>query len=73
MWEQRQRELSFLRCFRQLHIFAFSLLNCLRNKDALVSQLINFSDEVISLCAMNKRKSRHSTARQMRLLAEGGT
>jgi hypothetical protein len=55
MWEQRRRELSFLRCFRHLQIFAFSFLNCLRNRDALVSQLINFSDEVLSLCAMNMR------------------
>jgi len=73
MWEQKRRELSFLKCFRHLQIFAQSFLTCLMNKDALIEQLISFSLDVFRLCAMNKRKSRHSTLHKLRLLYEGGT
>lgn len=70
MWEQKRREFSFLKCFRQLQIFAFSILTCLREKDALVEQLMRFADNVLRLCAMNQRKSRYSTVQKIRLLIE---
>lgn len=73
MWEQKRRELSFLKCFRHLQIFAQSLLTSLGDEDTLTKQLYNFSLEVIRLCAMNKRKKRHSTAQKLRLLSEGST
>jgi len=73
MWAQKLRELSFLKCFRHLQIFAPNFLTCLMDKDALIKQLINFSKDVLRLCAMNKRKSRHSTLHKLRLLYEGGT
>ena len=65
--------LSFLKCFRHLQIFAQSFLTCLMDKDALIEQFYSFSKDVIRLCAMNKRKSRHSTAQKLRLLYEGGS
>ncbi len=61
MWEQKRRELSFLKCCRHVQIFAQSFLTCLRDKDALLEKFYDFSLEVFRLCAMNKRKSRHST------------
>ena len=73
MWAQKQRELSLLKCFRHLQIFAQSFLTSLQYEDALTKQLYNFSLEVIRLCAMNKRKKRHSTAQKLRLLSEGST
>jgi hypothetical protein len=73
MWEQTRRELSFLKCFRHLQIFAQSFLTCLRDKNTLVKQLINFWEDVLRLCAMNKRKSRHSTFHMLHLLYEGDT
>jgi hypothetical protein len=73
MWEQTRRELSWLKCCRHLQIFATSLLTCLRDVDALLEKLYDFSLEVFRLCAMNKRKSRHSTVHKLRLLSEGGT
>jgi len=42
------------------------------NRDALIEQLINFANEVHNLCAMNKRKSRHSTLNSLLLLSESG-
>jgi hypothetical protein len=72
MWQQRRRELSFLKCFRHLQIFAQSFLTCLMDKDALIEQFYSFSKEVIRLCAMNKRKSRHSTLHKLRPLYESG-
>jgi len=73
MWAQKQRELSVLKCFRHLQILAQSFLTSLEDKDALTQQLYNFSLEVIRLCAMNKRKNRHSTAQKLRLLSEAST
>ena len=68
MWAQKRRELSFLKCFRHLQIIASSILTCLTDKNALVEQLIIFWEDALRLCAMNKRKSRHSTAHKLRLL-----
>jgi hypothetical protein len=73
MWEQKHRELSVLKCFRQLQIAASSILTCLMDKDALVEQLISFGEDILRLCAMNKRKNRHSTAQKLRLLSEGSS
>ena len=42
------------------------------DKDALIERLMIFFNDVLRLCAMNKRKSRHSTAQKLRLLYEGG-
>jgi hypothetical protein len=73
MWEQKRRELSFLKYFRHLQIVAQSFLTCLRDKNALIEKLISFWEDVLHLCAMNKRKSRHSTLHKLRLLSEGGS
>jgi hypothetical protein len=57
MWQQSGRELSFLKCFRHLQIFAPSFLTGFMYKDALIEQFYHFSQEVMRLCKKQRTTS----------------
>ncbi len=69
LWRREKRELSLLKSFAHLPIVAPMILETLRNPIGLLATLRKVADEIMSLCRMDKRKSRLSTAETLRAIA----
>jgi hypothetical protein len=69
LWRKEKRELSLLKTFAHLPIVAPMILMTLRNPLRLLAVLREIAAEIMTLCRMDKRKSRLSTAETLRAIA----
>ncbi len=69
LWRMEKRELSLLKTFAHLPIVAPMILAHLRYPISLLTTLKEVADEIMTLCQMDKRKSRLSTAETLRAIA----
>ncbi len=69
LWRREKRELSLLKTFAHLPIVAPMILATLRNPLGLLATLREVADEIMTLCRMDKRKTRLSTAETLRAIA----
>ncbi len=79
LWRREKRELSLLKTFAHLprgvmreqtfRIVAPMILATLRNPLGLLATLREVADEIMTLCRMDKRKTRLSTAETLRAIA----
>ena len=69
LWQREKRELSILKTFAHLPIVAPMILVTLRNPPGLFATLSKVAYEIMTLCTMDKRKSRLSTAETLRAIA----
>jgi hypothetical protein len=68
LWRREKRELSLLKTFAHLPIVAPMILATLRNPLGLLATLREVADEIMTLCRMDKRKTRLSTAETLRAI-----
>jgi len=66
LWRRKKRELSLLKSFAHLPIVAPMILAQLRDPIGLLTTLREVAEEIMTLCRMDKRKSRLSTAETLR-------
>jgi len=69
LWRSCKRELSLLKTFAHLPIVAPMILAHLRYPIRLLTTLKKVADEIMTLCRMDKRKRRLSTAETLRAIA----
>ena len=69
LWRSKRRELSLLKSFAHLPIVAPMILAALRDPISLLATLREIDYEIMTLCRMDKRKTRWSTAEKLRTIA----
>jgi len=69
LWRREKRELSLLKTFAHLPIVAPMILVTLRKPAHLLSALKEIAAEIMTLCTMDKRRKRLSTAEKLRAIA----
>jgi hypothetical protein len=68
LWRSCKRDLSLLKTFAHLPIVAPIILETLRDSLGLLATLRTIALEIISLCRMDKRRTRLSTAETLRAI-----
>ena len=69
LWASHKRELSLLKSFAHLPVVVPQILQKLRHPMGLLKTLLEVADEIMTLCRMDQRKTRLSTAQTLRGLA----
>lgn len=68
LWRSHQRELSLLKSFAHLPVVAPQILAQLRHPMELLRTFFQVAEEMMTLCRMDKRKKRLSTAETLRAI-----
>jgi hypothetical protein len=68
LWRIERRELSLLKSFAHLPVVAPQILSQIANPIGLLTTLSQVAHEMMTLCRMDKRKTRVSTAETLRAI-----
>lgn len=72
LWESEGRQLSLLKSFAHLPLVAPMILKDLLKPQLLLSTLVEIAEEMMTLCRMDKRRKRFSTAELLRAATTEG-